>query len=133
MDANHLSTRFMPVSADSPHLVAAAALCVLALMSCLAHADLKGPCVASADDRPRIALISAFSNEATAYIAQMQRDDAANHFQGCVVINGYRFVKGRLRGQEAAPNVLRHRGREPITGSAGSARRTPWWRNPPVI
>jgi hypothetical protein len=100
MDANHLSTRFMPVSADSPRLVAAAALCVLALMSCLAHADLKGPCVASADDRPRIALISAFSNEATAYIAQMQRDDAANHFQGCVVINGYRFVKGRLRGKK---------------------------------
>ena len=100
MEANHHCPRFMPVSANSPYLLAAFALCIMALMPCLAHPDLKRPCVASADDRARIALISAFSDEATAYVEQMQRNDAVNQFQGCAVINGYRFVKGQLRGQE---------------------------------
>lgn len=66
------------------------------------QATIEGSCRAKADKVPRIALISAFSEESERFVSEMQLNDGANRFDGCTVINGHRFSKGKLRGK----NVL---------------------------
>lgn len=66
------------------------------------QATIEGSCRAKADKVPRIALISAFSGESDRFVSEMQLNDGANRFDGCTVINGHRFSKGKLRGK----NVL---------------------------
>ncbi|MDJ0944643.1 MAG: hypothetical protein QNJ30_14350 [Kiloniellales bacterium] len=72
----------------------------LLLSAPAAAAPIQGACTGGTDATPRIALISAFSGEADRFIEEMQLDDGANAFEGCVVINGHRFTTGRLRGQD---------------------------------
>lgn len=61
---------------------------------------ISGKCTARTDGRSRYALISAFSGEADRFISEMRRNDGENRYEGCVVINGHRFSKGRLRGKD---------------------------------
>ncbi len=68
-------------------------------LSSRTQAAIAGPCRAKADKVPRIALISAFSGEADRLVGEMQLNDGANRFDGCTVINGHRFSKGKLRGK----------------------------------
>lgn len=63
------------------------------------QAAIQGACSAQADKVPRIALISAFSGEADRLIVEMQQNNRANRLDGCTVINGHRFTKGKLRGK----------------------------------
>ncbi|TBR62059.1 phosphorylase [Westiellopsis prolifica IICB1] len=63
------------------------------------QAAIEGSCSAHADKVPRIALISAFSGEADRLVSEMQLNNGANQFNGCTVINGHRFSKGKLRGK----------------------------------
>lgn len=63
------------------------------------QAAIKGSCRAQTDKVPRIALISAFSGEADRLVDEMQLNNGANQFDGCTVINGHRFSKGKLRGK----------------------------------
>ena len=72
--------------------------CLLALPG-RAGAQIEGVCEQGVDQKPRIALVSAFSGEADRYIEEMQREDAKNRLEGCVVLSGYRFTKGVLRGK----------------------------------
>ena len=64
-----------------------------------AGAQIQGACKEEVDQKPRVALVSAFSGEADRYIEEMRRDDSENRLEGCVVLNGYRFSKGLLRGK----------------------------------
>ena len=64
-----------------------------------AEADIRGVCDQEVDETPRVALVSAFSGEANRYIEEMQSEGSGNRFEGCVVINGYRFTKGVLHGK----------------------------------
>ncbi|MES1026506.1 5'-methylthioadenosine/S-adenosylhomocysteine nucleosidase [Gloeocapsa sp. BRSZ] len=59
-----------------------------------------GRCDARTDRKPRYALISAFSGEADRFISEMRRNNGENRYEGCVVINGHRYSKGRLRGKD---------------------------------
>jgi len=61
---------------------------------------IQGKCDARTDRKPRYALISAFSGEADRFISEMRRNNSANRYEGCIVINGHRFSKGRLRGKD---------------------------------
>ncbi len=66
-----------------------------------AHAaPIQGECSATTDTTPWIALISAFSGEADRFINQMRLNDGPNKFDGCVVLNGHRFSKGKLRSKD---------------------------------
>ncbi len=60
-------------------------------------APIQGACTGATDATPRVALISAFSGEADRFIDEMQVDNDANSFEGCVVVNGHRFTK-EIRG-----------------------------------
>lgn len=62
--------------------------------------SIRGRCDARSDRKPRIALISAFSGEADRFIAEMRRNNSGNRYEGCIVINGHRFTKGKLRGKD---------------------------------
>gem|GEM_PF-890316 len=64
------------------------------------HAEIRGECTAAPDAAPRIALISAYNDENERIIDELRRDDGANRYAGCTVINGYRFAIGRLRGAD---------------------------------
>lgn len=68
-------------------------------LSSRTQAAIQGSCRSQADKVPRIALISAFSGEADRLVSEMQLNDGANRFDGCTVINGHRFSKGKLRGK----------------------------------
>jgi adenosylhomocysteine nucleosidase len=76
----------------------------VALLIVLARPGLAGPlrgtCGGSADQVPRVALISTFPGEADRLLDEMQLDDGANRFDGCVVISGHRFSTGKLRGKD---------------------------------
>ena len=63
-------------------------------------APIQGKCSAASDTKPRIALISAFSGEADRLLDEMRLDNGDNKFDGCVVVNGHRFSKGKLRGKD---------------------------------
>lgn len=68
-------------------------------LSSRTQASVQGACTSQADKVARIALISAFSGEADRLVSEMQLNNRANRYDGCTVINGHRFSKGKLRGK----------------------------------
>ncbi|MEO1092448.1 MAG: phosphorylase [Pseudomonadota bacterium] len=79
----------------------ASAWLVLAAADAPAFAEepaIHGACMGAPDEATRIALISAFGGETDRLVQEMLRGEDRDAYQGCAVINGYRYVMGRLRG-----------------------------------
>ncbi len=74
--------------------------CLFLLSFSLYASEIIGPCTDQPDAHSRIALLSAYQGEADLFIDAMRREENGNSYTGCTVINGHRYVLGRLEGKD---------------------------------